>query len=289
MPNSVESWLSMKDGTKIFIRDWFNEDGDKNKPCVVIMHGLAEHSGRYEHVAAFFNSCGFSVRTFDHRGHGQSDGARGDCPDSMTIVHDAETIIRDFAQHCQHRPILFGHSMGGLFAARIALAARVPLRGLVLSSPALALRLTRLQRLLIKIMSVIAPHVAMSPPFDPATLSHQLATVVAYLSDPLVHRKITASLGNSMLSAIDFVKTHASKLAVPALLLVAEDDEIVDPRGSHAFFEALPDKLGTAHFYADYYHEVFNEVGADSVFDDLNSWLAKVINEDNNENNTENK
>lgn len=298
MPNIIESHLSMADGTKIFIRDWLNEEIDANstadhnnepQPCIVILHGFGEHCGRYEHIAAFLNSRGFAVRTYDHRGHGQSDGARGDCPDSMSIVNDAEIIIRDFAQHCQHRPILFGHSMGGLFAARIALAAdfhtiNFPICGLVLSSPALALRLTRAQRLLIKTISVIAPHFATSPPFNPEVLSHQLATVVAYISDPLVHRKITASLGNSMLSAIDFVKTHASKLAVPTLLLVAEDDRIVDPQGSHAFFEALPDKLGTAHFYVDYYHEVFNEVGADKVFDDLNSWLTKFINEDNNGN-----
>jgi len=280
----------MEDGTKIFIRDWLNEENkaDNNKNasqrCVVILHGFGEHCGRYDHIAAFFNSRGFAVRTFDHRGHGQSDGARGDCPDSMRIVNDAEIIIRDFAHHCQHGPILFGHSMGGLFAARIALAANIPIDGLVLSSPALALRLTRPQRLLLKIASIIAPHFATSPPFNPEVLSHQLSTVVAYLSDPLVHRQITASMGKSMLSAIDFVKTHASKLTVPTLLLVAEDDQIVDPQGSHTFFEALPDKLGTAHFYVDYYHEVFNEAGADKVFDDLNKWLTKLINEDNNEN-----
>jgi alpha-beta hydrolase superfamily lysophospholipase len=242
---------------------------------VLILHGLAEHCGRYGHIATFFTERGFAVRTFDHRGHGQSSGARGDCPDSMSLVNDAEIIIRDFAKHCQTQPLLFGHSMGGLFAARIATSATVPLRGLILSSPALALWLTPVHRILIKLLSVLAPHFAIKVRFNPEYLSHELATVVGYLSDPLVHQRLTASLVNSILAAIDFIKSHASTITIPTLLLVAQQDHVINPQGSHDFFNALPDKLRTAHFYADDYHEIFNESDTARVLGDLHNWLTE--------------
>lgn len=286
--DSQESYLTMGDGTRLFIRDWLVHDSaikethqeNKPQPCVVILHGLGEHCGRYGHVATFFNSHGLSVRTFDHRGHGQSEGARGDCPDSTAIANDAEIVIRDFAGRCQTLPILFGHSMGGLLAAYLAtsFATSAPqqpqLSGLILSSPALGLRLTALHRLLHKLFLVTAPHFAMSLPFKPDQLSHELAAVAAYINDPFVHHQATATLLESLLSAIDFVQRHAPILSIPVLLLVAEQDSVVNPQGSHDFFKALPNGLATAHFYADYFHEIFNEIGSDKVFDDVQDWLT---------------
>jgi len=278
-----ESRLSVNDGTELFMRDWFIEARDAEhdahdepapQPCIVILHGLGEHCGRYQHVASFLNSCGFSVRTYDHRGHGQSGGARADVPDAMAIVHDAEIIIHDFAERCQSVPVLLGHSMGGLFAAHIATAAQVPLRGLILSSPALALRLTGLDRFFLKFMSVVAPHFAISNNLDSSHLSHDAAVCHAYDNDPLVHRKITASLLNGMLHSITYAQTHAPLLTIPTLLLVAGDDRLIDPQGSHDFFDSLPINIGTAHFYPDLYHEIFNELKAAPVFHDLDTWLA---------------
>jgi len=276
MANVFESRLSLNDGTELFIRDWLNEGTNEGKPssCIVIMHGLGEHCGRYQHIAPFLNSCGFSVRTFDHRGHGQSGGARADIPDLLAMVHDAEFIIEDLAERCQTLPILFGHSMGGLFAAHIATAGSVELRGLILSSPALALRLGRADRFFLKIMSLAMPHFAISNGLDSANLSHDPAVSTAYNNDPLVHRKITASLLNGMLNSIDYVQTHAPILTIPTLLMVAEDDRLVDPQGSHDFFDSLPSNLGTAHFYAGFYHEIFNETKSDIVFKDLQNWLS---------------
>ncbi len=276
MGQTHESRLNLSDGTDIFVRDWLPDEPGNGKqvPCIVILHGLGEHCGRYLHVASFLNSNGFAVRTYDHRGHGQSSGSRADVPGSMTLINDAEFIIRDFAHHFSTSPILLGHSMGGLYAARIATAATVPLRGLILSSPALALRLTGLDRLLLKLMTAIAPHVALSNNLNSSHLSHDPLVSRAYDNDPLVHKKITASLLNSMLAAIDSSLDQAPESRIPTLLLVAENDKLIDPRGSHDFFERLPKDLATAHFYPDLYHEIFNEIKAAMVFDDLKQWLS---------------
>jgi len=272
-----ESRLCVKDGTELFIRDWFIEGSNEQdpKPTVVILHGLGEHCGRYRHIATFLNTCGFAVRTYDHRGHGQSGGARADIPDSGAIIQDAVTVIGEFAAQCRSTPILFGHSMGGLFAAHIATAALLPLRGLILSSPALALRLSKLDRFLLRIMSAVAPHFPIANGLDSSQLSHDRAVAIAYENDPLVHKKITASLLSGMLTSIAYAQTHAPVLTIPTLLQVAGHDLLIDPQGSHDFYEALPSNLGTAFFYPDMYHEIFNETDKDRVFADLKNWLDK--------------
>ncbi len=264
------------DGTLLHVADWPYDNPGTFHGGVVIMHGLGEHGGRYVHVARFLNDCGWSVRTYDHRGHGRSGGKRGDVRDDEAIVRDAKIVIDDFAQKLEAAPLLLGHSMGGLFAARFAAAAASPLRGLVLSSPALSLRLSGMQNLLLKIFNAIAPGAAVSNRVDTRYLSHDPAVGNAYSADPFVHGKITARLLRSMLAAADFAHSGASTLAIPTLLLVACDDRLVDPSGSDAFFARLAPGIGTIHRYHGLYHELFNEKAAQLVFEDLRNWLERL-------------
>jgi alpha-beta hydrolase superfamily lysophospholipase len=242
-----------------------------------VFHGLGEHCGRYAHVARFFNDCGWAVRSYDHRGHGRSGGARGDVTDNEAILRDAKLVVDDFSRQFETPPLLLGDSMGGLFAARFATGALSPLRGLILVSPALSVHMSRAQKLLLKVLTTIAPGFAVPNGLPVRYLSHDPAVAIAYKKDPLVHSRISARLVLSMLAAIDHVRSHASTLAIPTLLLVAGDDRLVDPSGSKAFHAALAPGIGTMHWYADFYHEVFNETDAQRVFDDLHRWLTGQV------------
>jgi alpha-beta hydrolase superfamily lysophospholipase len=111
--------ISTADGTLLHVADYMLPMAAA-RGSVVLMHGLGEHSGRYRHVIQFFNQCGLSVRCYDHRGHGRSEGKRGDVINGNPMVQDAEIVIDDFASRFDLPPFLFGHSMGGLFAARFA-------------------------------------------------------------------------------------------------------------------------------------------------------------------------
>lgn len=273
----VEQALHMADGTPLYVADSMVDAPVAGHGGIVLMHGLGEHSGRYAHVVRFFNDCGWSVRVYDHRGHGRSGGTRGDAPCGDTMVQDAKIVIDDFAQRLGEPPLLFGHSMGGLFAARFATAALSPLRALILSSPALAVPMSGVQKLLLKVMLAIAPGVAVPNGLQPRYLSHDPAVVEAYLKDPLVHPKISSRLLTGMLAAIDFSQAHASALTIPTLMVVAGDDRLVDPSGSDRFFKRLAPGIGTMHLYRDLYHEVFNEVDARRVFADVRNWLQERV------------
>jgi alpha-beta hydrolase superfamily lysophospholipase len=274
MTNPREFSLQAADATPLFVSDWPLDSGARGG--VVIMHGMGEHSGRHAHVARFFNECGWSVRTYDHRGHGRSGGPRGDQPDADAMLRDAKMVIDDFAGKLAQPPLLLGHSMGGLIAAHYATRGMSPLRGLILSSPALRIRLSGAQKALLKVLTAVAPGFTAPNGLDSHYLSHDQAVVDAYNNDPLVHRKTSPRLLNGMLKAIDYAYTHAPALKTRTLLLVAGDDHFVDPAGSAAFFGQLAPGVGTMHLYPELYHEIFNEIEARRVFNDLRAWLDGV-------------
>jgi alpha-beta hydrolase superfamily lysophospholipase len=267
--------ISAADGTMLYVTDYLLP-ASQALGSVVLMHGLGEHSGRYRHVAAFFNECGLSVRCYDHRGHGRSQGKRGDVINGDPILQDAEIIIDDFSARFYEPPFLFGHSMGGLFAARFALARMSQLRGLILSSPALSLRLSAFQARMLKVMHALAPSIGVPNGLSPSFLSHDAKVVAAYRADPLVHGKISARLLRSMLTSIDYCQARAGSLAIPTVMLVAGDDRLVDPEGSRRFFAHLPSGIAQLHVYDGMYHEIFNELDSQRPFADLKMWLEQL-------------
>ncbi|MDL2357663.1 MAG: lysophospholipase [Pseudomonadota bacterium] len=267
--------VSAADGTLLYVTDYLLPTAQV-QGSVVLMHGLGEHSGRYRQLAGFFNECGLSVRSYDHRGHGRSQGKRGDVINGDPLLQDAEIIIDDFASRYAEPPLLFGHSMGGLFAARFALARLAPLRGLILSSPALALRLTPFEMTMLNIMHKLAPSLGVPNGLSPGWLSHDAKVAAAYRTDPLVHGRISARLLTSMLSSIAYCEAHAASLTIPTLMLVAGDDRLVDPAGSKRFFAGLPPALAQLHVYDDMYHEIFNELDPRRPYADLKAWLEQL-------------
>lgn len=274
MAGQNELRLKAADGTEIFVRDWLVPGA---KHGVVIMHGLGEHCGRYAHVARFFNELGWSVRAFDHRGHGKSGGPRGDTTDNDAILSDAKRVFDDFAKKIGTPPVLLGHSMGGLFAARFATGGMANLGGLILSSPALRLPLSGAQRFLLKALHSLAPGFGAPNGLKTRYLSHDPAIEKAYLADPLVHGKISARLLTCMLDAIDFSHAAAAGVAVPTLMVVAGDDRLVDASGSDAFFGRLrKTDMNRLHRYDGFYHEIFNETGKSQVLDDVRTWLRQL-------------
>lgn len=270
-----EHWIDAADGTRLFCRDWLVPGATA---AVQMVHGLGEHGGRYAALAQLFNEAGMSVRICDHRGHGNSGGRQGSLIQADDLLHDLKQSFDDFSRRTQCTPLLFGHSMGGLVAARFATGGYSPVRALVLSSPALALDLSGWQRLLLKVSSAIAPGLALPTALPASRISHDPHQVLAYRRDPLNHGKIAPRMLNFMLDAMHQVARDAAQFTRPVLLQVAGDDAFVAPRGSRAFFDALPGPQKTLHWYGAAYHEIFNEeVGLrEQVMHDLRAWLAQL-------------
>lgn len=277
----VQGRQRMRDGTELLLRTWQPDPGRFAEPLgtVLLVHGLAEHAGRYQHVADLLCGLGLRVRAFDLRGHGASGGARmvADHPD---IYLEDLAEIYDAALHAWNElPILIGHSMGGLVAARFATARVRPVRALVLSSPALALRLSQPMLALHRVLLTLAPRLRVPNPVDPRHLSHDPAVVAAYRSDPLVQTTITASVLESFIRGMAQAHADAARLEAPMLMLVGGADRVVDPAGSRSFFDNAPPDLREEDWYPYGYHEIFNEAQPlrGEVFAALSDWLQRHL------------
>ncbi|MGE0808231.1 MAG: lysophospholipase [Burkholderiaceae bacterium] len=275
MPSPETLELARPHGLLLRGSCWRAEPARNEARTVYLVHGLGEHIGRYEALAAWFNARGWQVRGHDHRGHGRSDGRRGVLAHTDDLVADLAAALDALAVDAASPPLLFGHSLGGLVAATYALRHPERLCGLVLSSPALDPGMSGGQRLLLAVMSALAPDVTVGNGLDPTKLSHDADAVRRYLDDPLVHDRISARLGRFIADASAQAVDRAAALAVPTLLLYAGDDRLVDPAGSRRFAAAAPVSLLTAHEYPGLWHEIFNEASParERVLADLDAWL----------------
>ena len=248
---------------------------------VLIVHGLGEHGGRYAHVAAALNAHGWRVVAYDHRGHGASDGARGVIARPDSLLRDLARVIDVARAACDGPLVLLGHSLGGLIAGRfVAEALKAlpadwsrPVDALVMSSPALDAGLNAVQKLLLAVVPRLAPNLAVGNGLQPAWICRDPAVVQAYVSDPLVHDRISGRLGRFIADEGPAVLAAAPLWRVPTLLTWAGADRCVAPAGSRRFAAAAPAGVLSAHEWPGLAHEIFNEPEREEVLALLTHWL----------------
>jgi len=228
-------------------------------------------------VAERLAGIGITVWAHDHRGHGQSSGARGALASSDDLVVDAEQVLVELAGATGHVPFIAGHSMGGPVAGMVALRGKVPVRGLILSSPALMTRAAGGLVAFGKVMAKVAPNMAMSNQLQVEYVARDLAVVDAYRKDPLVHPTITPRLFAWIVNTGKALREAAPGWKTQTLVLFAGADRLVDPAGARAFVAALPTGIGVAHEYPAFYHEIFNDPEKDAPLGDLEAWLMPRI------------
>ena len=263
-------------GESLALHDWPLSADGAARGVVLLVHGLGEHVGRYQHVADRLNQWGFSVRGYDQYGHGESAGVRGDLPSDDRLLTDLAAIVDDTRARMDDRLplILLGHSMGGLVAARLVSLKLRRVDALVLSSPALDAGLSVVQKALAASLWRLAPRARVANGIDPNGLSRDPAAVQAYQADPLVHDRISARLAHFIASAGPAVLQRAPRWKVPTLLLYAGHDRAVSPAGSEAFARAAPADCVTVRAFPLHYHELFNDLDNDAVFAVLRDWLT---------------
>ena len=272
---STLSKLKLTPDLQLALRDWPLADHPNASAQVLIVHGLGEHSGRYEHVAQKLNSWGYAVRSFDLWGHGLSDGERGSMRDAHAMLDDLAAVVDHTRKTMPpgQSLVLLGHSLGGLLAARFVSLRMRPIDALVLSSPALDPGLNAFQKLLLATLPGIAPNLRVGNGLQVKYLSHDPAVVAAYQADPLVHDRICARLALFIAQAGREVLATAPQWSTPTLLLFAGQDKLVSPQGSRDFLKLAPGAMVQSLCFDALFHEIFNESDASSVFAALQQWL----------------
>lgn len=281
------SAATTRDGLSLATRHWPLAGARAAQGVALLVHGLGEHIGRYEHVAAHLNQQGWAVVGYDHRGHGRSQGKRGALNDHHDLLHDLAAIVDATRQaYPSQALVLIGHSLGGAIAARFAAALAEPreaapwarsIEGLVLSSPALAIPISGFQKLLLSTIGRLTPDIAVSNGLKPAWICHNPATVAAYQADSLVHDRVTGRLTSWLIEAGQVVRDRAANWRIPTLIMWGEEDRCVEPAGSAAFAARAPTQQVVSQPWPHLSHEIFNEVEQDQVLAKLSIWLDSTF------------
>ena len=262
-------------GSGLFYRSW--PAADQASAVVLISHGLGEHSGRYEHVAAAFNAAGLQVYALDHLGHGQSPGKRAFVSRFSELTDGVAELRAHIAHEYPSMPVyLVGHSLGGLIAASTVLDAAQDYAGLLMTGPALGVPTPppAWQVLLLRVFSAVAPGLK-ALELDANAICRDPAVVEDYVADPLVHHEnIPARMVVSLFDEGARVMASAKDISVPVLLLHGAEDQLTSASASIEFVDMLASSDKQCTIYDGMYHELFNEPEQEAILKTCCEWIT---------------
>lgn len=270
-------------GLQVFRQRWLpkldiEQQNKQLKALIIVVHGLAEHSGRYQHIAHDLCQQQYGVYSLDHIGHGKSEGRRCTVKSFADYVLPLKKLVEDVKQRHPQRPVfLLGHSMGGLISCEYLLNHQDDVAGAILSAPAvLSFNNPNILTLLkLFFFAVFAPNKGFLA-LDAKGVSRNPAVVSAYLEDPLVYKGLLpVNFLMAMSKTMQGVRKQASRLKLPLLILQGDQDTMVNPSGTQSLFDDATSKDKELERYPDCYHEILNEEEYPQICQGILAWLDR--------------
>lgn len=269
----TEGTVRGADDLRLHFQAWEATDA---RAGLILVHGLADHGGRFAPFAEWMTGIGISSFALDLRGHGRSDGRRGHVARFDRFLEDLDRF-RSMVHH-QLEPgcplFLVGHSMGGLITIRYLQEFDPPLHGAIVTSPWLATAhpVPTWKLTLSRPLSRLLPWLPFRAGIEANDLSHDPAMVGAYRDDPLVHDTITPRLFVEALDAMRLATERKDRVRVPLLLLIAGEDRLVDSSVAHAFSQRLEGDIEFALLDGQF-HDLLNEATRDEIWTRVAAWV----------------
>jgi alpha-beta hydrolase superfamily lysophospholipase len=246
------------------------------KAAVGLLHGFAEYGARYAHVIEAWAEQGIATVTIDLRGHGRSEGRRGYCERFSQYLDDAAELVPLLGERAPGAPaFLFGHSLGGLVAASLAMTAPSPWLGLVLSAPylGLAVDVPTSQVLFGRVVSRLVPKLAQRSGLRGADLTHDAARARAYDEDPLIFNTVTSRWFTETEKAQTRAMARAPSLTMPLYVVFGTEDRVAKVETARAFFDTVGSADKTWDARTGLFHEVLNEPEWREIAGKIAEWI----------------
>lgn len=260
------STITSADGTRLHLVRW--DPPSDSKGQVLLIGGLAEHMGRYGHVAEALLAGGYTVTGIELRGHGHSGGKRGHVDRWEQYAEDVRAAIAEVGADLH----IVCHSMGGLVSLHTVLGGAPQVKSLTISNPLLGVRVQapKIKEAAGRLLSKIWPSVSLGNELDTADLSRDPEVAKKYEADPLVFSTITPRWFTEMEQAKAEVHAAASQFTLPMLMMISEGDPITNPVDARRFVEAYGGDGRVREWGEENKHELFNELDKEAI-------LAEVI------------
>ncbi len=271
MQHTEYTWES-KTGLKVFGQSWLVE---KPKAVVAIIHGMGEHSSRYNYLTDMLTAAEVSVVAYDQIGHGRTEGKRGHVGSYDMLLGCVDELLAKTIELVPAKPIfLFGHSMGGNVLLNYLIRRNPKVNGAIVSGPWLKLAFDppAIQVKLARLVSGILPGLVQSSKLDVNAISKDPKEVKRYVDDSLVHDKISTAFFIGVHEAGEWALEHAAELKTPVLLYHGTADTLTSHNASKAFAESAGGGV-TFKSLEGFYHESHNEPEREELFEIIRGWI----------------
>jgi acylglycerol lipase len=268
--------------TKIYAQSWWPDDKKHKEPKAIILliHGLGEHSSRYEHVAKFFTDHGFAILACDRSGHGKSGAKRGHVAKYEHVFDDIVKLHSEASRKHSKVPVfLYGHSMGGGIVLDYILNKKHSgLKGVIATSPLLepAFKPPAVLLFIGKLMRSIYPGFTQDNQLDVNMVSRDKLAIEAYKKDPLVHSKVTSETALGMLTSGENSLKNVGKINLPLLLMHGDKDGLTSHEATKRFAAQATGDV-TLKIWEGFYHELHNEPEKMEVLDHIYQWILEKL------------
>ena len=273
-PSFVREHVKALDGTSVFYRALSPK---KTTAVAILLHGYAEHGGRYEEMMSALAARGIATYAPDHRGHGQTADVLGYVDDLDAIVSDV-LLLRSLAEkeHANKPVFVLGHSMGGMLTLIHAHRYPANLAGIIVCGAGILVP-ANIPPVMVKLsifLGRVLPKLPVQPFFEPQKLSRRPEVREAVKVDPLFYRgKIRARTGSEILYGMKSARAALPELTLPALVLQGGKDAVIEPRVSDYIMEKLASTAKTFHIFPEALHEVFQEPEREEAFELVAQWI----------------
>ena len=270
--------LSIRLSNNQILHGFINSPGENTRAGIILVHGIGEHLGRYSDWIRKFTERGIAFTGVDLPGHGKSDGKRGHIKNYKVTAEMLDIMIGEFRKTFPGVPVfLYGQSLGGGIVIQYIIESDPPINGAILTSPfiKLAFQPAGIKVLLANIMKSILPSFVQPSGLVVSHLSHNRKVVDEYLSDPLVHDKISVSVFHSAMSAGSLALERASEIRIPLYIIHGSDDLITSPAASGEL--ASKNSNVQLRIWKGGYHELHNEPFSEEDFTEMMTWIENQL------------
>jgi alpha-beta hydrolase superfamily lysophospholipase len=312
---TLNSWLTSDDGTRLFLRRWI--PGSPAKAALLVVHGMAEHSLRYEPLALRLAAEGFETWAADARGHGLTadpelndigkGGLLGHCADRdgfSRVTADINVLADAMQRECPGLPLfILGHSWGSFLTQAYIEAHGDRLAGCLLSGtrgpeglkitagvPLMALisliNGCRKPSRLARSLADGAYNKCFRPnrgPYD--WLSRDNAQADAFEADPLCGFNCSSGFYRDLIRGLRDIHRSEAMARIPKSLPIYIMSGNADPVGNMGkspaalakAYRALGVKDLELVLYPEARHELLNETNREEVVENMLHWLKSRL------------
>lgn len=262
----------------LFTQSWTPVSA-KIRGLVVLMHGLNEHSGRYNDFAKELNANGFKVYGMDWIGHGGSDGLHGYVHSLDYAVDDLKSFLDKILTENPGFPCFcFGHSTGAAIVLKAMMDPEVGARvsGVVLTSPAVGIQPSHpLVVILAPVLSFLLPTLQLNSANKKGMpVSRDPDALVAKYSDPLVYTgSVRVRTGYEILRTTAYLQQNLKRLRIPFLVLHGAADTVTDPAASQRLHEEASSTDKTIQLLEGFLHDLLIEPEREEIMKDIIDWF----------------